>query len=235
MLTPGQRDLWVDVDDQGGAEPLFSNRPRPVAAAVTDLDPSLQREVPLDVGGRRWRVRLTLAPGYFTRNRPLQAWTILAAGLLFTGLLGILLLEATERLTIVESLVRLRTDELDRASATLRAQNVILGAGIRDRGLLSAYQPVTALPARNGHLAAGSGGALGGRRGRARGGDAVGGCWEPAEEQSGEDRRSGLHDEGDGPAPGGERSRRRSRSRASSPPASALDGAVAAVRARYRT
>ncbi|HXT23083.1 MAG TPA: CHASE domain-containing protein, partial [Thermoanaerobaculia bacterium] len=131
IAGPGPPELWTEVDDRAGGAPLFSNRPATAAtstATTAERGAGLHAAGPLFVGGRRWNARFWLTPAYLAANRPLQAWSILAAGLLFTGMLGILLLEAAERLSTIEALVSLRTDELDAASSALRDQNAVLAA-----------------------------------------------------------------------------------------------------------
>lgn len=66
----------------------------------------------LDVGGRKWRIEFLPLPDYLVIHRAWQAWTTLAGGLLFTGLLGALLLLITGQTGKIQKIVDERTNEL---------------------------------------------------------------------------------------------------------------------------
>ena len=51
----------------------------------------------MEKAGRKWLLKLVETPEYLTAHRSLQAWTVLSAGMLFTGLLGGVLLVVTGR------------------------------------------------------------------------------------------------------------------------------------------
>lgn len=72
----------------------------------------LRSSVPVQMAGRRLELVVTAAPHYVAANRGWQAWTILAAGLFATSLLGALLLSMTGRAESTRLLVERRTREL---------------------------------------------------------------------------------------------------------------------------
>lgn len=80
---------------------------------------SLQRTLSLNVAGRTWTIELSLPAQFFVTHRSLQAWTLLAAGMLFTGLLGVFLLVVIGRTARIEELVAERTVELTLANDNL--------------------------------------------------------------------------------------------------------------------
>ncbi len=79
-----------------------------------------------DFGGRTWTLRFIAEPSYASHHRGWEAWTLLAIGLLSTGMLGAFLLTSTGRAQRIEELVRQRTAELADASRRLRAQQAML-------------------------------------------------------------------------------------------------------------
>ncbi|WP_054774027.1 CHASE domain-containing protein [Methylogaea oryzae] len=82
----------------------------------------LYRHRILSIGGRHWRLEMSGKAADFGQNW--AAWYVLAGGLLFTGLLGGVLLLLTSRTLRVESLVRMRTDELAGNNDRLRQEIV---------------------------------------------------------------------------------------------------------------
>jgi len=72
-----------------------------------------ERKLAFVVAGREWAIVLRLLPEYLAVHRPWQAWSVLAAGLLFGGLLGAFQLVVTGRTIEVEQLVHKRTSELE--------------------------------------------------------------------------------------------------------------------------
>jgi PAS domain S-box-containing protein len=90
----------------------------PQSAGATITEPGAVRGAGLgmtstfEIAGRRWTVRASPGPRYPAAHRAWQAWAVLAAGLLFTGLLGAFLLVMTGRARKVELLVDQRTAEL---------------------------------------------------------------------------------------------------------------------------
>ena len=71
---------------------------------------SWQRE--FNFGSRVWRIRFWPTARYKSEHRAWQAWAVMAAGLLFTGLFGVFLLSMTGRAYNVEQMVERRTAEL---------------------------------------------------------------------------------------------------------------------------
>lgn len=72
---------------------LYSSR-TPDNAVVLDVPTNalLHHGIAVSVAGRTWNIGFTAPPEFTTEHRSLQAWSILAGGLIFTGLLGLFLL-----------------------------------------------------------------------------------------------------------------------------------------------
>lgn len=87
------------------------------------------QEFPIEFAGRQWNARFQVSDDYLVANRPWHSWIILAGGLMFTSLLGIILLVLTGRTSDIEDLVMKRTTELKTANENL--------ADARDRALLA--------------------------------------------------------------------------------------------------
>ncbi|WP_374259767.1 EAL domain-containing protein [Zoogloea sp.] len=79
-----------------------------------------------DFAGQTWRLSFVADPGYAPLHRGWEAFTLIAVGLVCTGLLGAFLLATTGRARRVEELVDRRTAELAEASQRLSAQQAIL-------------------------------------------------------------------------------------------------------------
>ena len=79
-----------------------------------------------DFAGRTWSLSFVPEPGYPPLRRGWESWTLIAIGLLSTGLLGTFLLVTSGRTRRIESLVSQRTAELADASARLIAKQAIL-------------------------------------------------------------------------------------------------------------
>ncbi|MGE3175713.1 MAG: CHASE domain-containing protein [Planctomycetota bacterium] len=69
----------------------------------------------LAAGGRAWTVDVSASRDYLVAQRPLQAWSTLLGCMLFSGLLGLVLLAAAGRTAQVEERVHQRTAELREA------------------------------------------------------------------------------------------------------------------------
>ncbi len=80
-----------------------------------------QRTIRQNVAGREWVFQFAPASAYLDANRSWQAWSVLAGGLLFTGLFGAILLVVTGRALAIEKLVTERTADLSEANERLRA------------------------------------------------------------------------------------------------------------------
>jgi signal transduction histidine kinase/integral membrane sensor domain MASE1 len=76
----------------------------------------------LQVGGRTWELSFTPTPAYFTDERSIIAWLVLACGLLLTALVGAGALILTGRTKQVAALVRTRTEELARINEQLAVE-----------------------------------------------------------------------------------------------------------------
>ncbi len=73
-----------------------------------------------EMAGRHWRLQFLLRPEYLVTHRPLQAWSVLVGGLLFSGMIGALLLILTGHAAVVEEVVVRRTSELKKANEDLK-------------------------------------------------------------------------------------------------------------------
>ncbi|HSW11979.1 MAG TPA: PAS domain S-box protein, partial [Solimonas sp.] len=100
---------------------------------------SLSYTVPLRVAQRSWELQYTLPASYLVAHRSWQAWLVLAAGLLLTALLGILLLVIVGRGARVERMVAERTGELR-------------GSEERFRSLLESAPDAMVIVARDGRI-----------------------------------------------------------------------------------
>lgn len=79
---------------------------------------STHREV-LHWGNRKLHFAYQLDPQYLLANRSWRAWSILAGGLLFTGLFGALLLVLVGRNKVIEEVVQMQTADLARSNRDL--------------------------------------------------------------------------------------------------------------------
>lgn len=115
------RGIQVRVMDRSGPEPLaLWALPNASDRSPTDLLESFR----LDVGGRVWEVELRVPGAYLVANRSWQTWTLLAAGMLFTGLFGMFLLVVIGRSAVIEQQVTERTAELRQANSMLYRETV---------------------------------------------------------------------------------------------------------------
>jgi signal transduction histidine kinase len=80
----------------------------------------------LEVAGHRWRVDYAMTQEYLEAHRSWEAWGVLAAGMAFTGLLGAYMLGLLGRSAIVERLVTLRTEELQKANEEAKSAQLQL-------------------------------------------------------------------------------------------------------------
>ncbi len=111
-------DLWL-YDETVPADKrlaLFRGGSRRGSPEET-LEP--RRTTIIDVPGRRWTLHFALTAEYVATHRSMQAWTVLASGMLFTGLLGGVLLVVTGRAAWIARLVEERTAELVQVNANL--------------------------------------------------------------------------------------------------------------------
>ena len=89
-------------------------------AARGSGEPAGGRVVRYRFAGRDWQMRFDRELSAGVPHRSWQAWFVLAAGLLFTGLLEAFLLVGTGRSETIEALVARRTRELEEANSHLR-------------------------------------------------------------------------------------------------------------------
>lgn len=76
--------------------------------------------------GRKWHFRAIQDPVQVAGSANWESWTVLAAGVLFTGLLGAMLLIFTGRTRFIEGLVEERTAALRRSESDLVRQSRLL-------------------------------------------------------------------------------------------------------------
>lgn len=116
IARAGAEGLAVElrIEDVSSAQPLllYSSGAEPEASGLNDT-----RE--FNIGGRVWRAQFSLPERYLVPQSSWQLWTLLAAGLLFTGLLGMFLLVVIGREARVAHLVQERTAELQDANRNL--------------------------------------------------------------------------------------------------------------------
>jgi two-component sensor histidine kinase len=99
----------VELTDHTAVPPVtFATAASPRRPAA-DVRPASEA---LAIAGRRWVLRLVPTEDYPGKHRSWAAWTVLASGLVFTGVLGALLLVITGRTSRIEVLVAARTREL---------------------------------------------------------------------------------------------------------------------------
>jgi PAS domain S-box-containing protein len=115
-----RQGLRIQLRDESAPEPerlLLESEPGP-----TGKPPVFERSVRFPMAGREWALVFGLSPDHLAAQRPWQAWSVLAAGLLFGGLLGAFLLVVTGRTIEIEQQVRDRTAELQEANAQLSSE-----------------------------------------------------------------------------------------------------------------
>jgi signal transduction histidine kinase/sensor domain CHASE-containing protein len=125
-----EKDVEIRLYDQTaprGQRLLYSNMSPTAGQSDTSADnepgdrPGPMRKVTgFEMAGRVWMLQLCASQGYLVSHRSWQAWTVLVGGLLFTALLGALLLVMTGHTEQVENLVVKRTNELVRSNTELR-------------------------------------------------------------------------------------------------------------------
>jgi PAS domain S-box-containing protein len=94
-------DSEIRLYDAGGGEKerlLYEHRAKEHASQDLPIEakqPPFQRVAPLEIAGRHWIVQFAPTKEYLIAQRGWQAWSVLAGGLFFTGLLGGFLLTLT--------------------------------------------------------------------------------------------------------------------------------------------
>jgi len=129
-LKGGEEPKDVEIrlyDDTGGGKRrlLYDHRSQalgskdPPVEADTVMKPAvLQRVIPFEMAGRRWIIQFAPTKEYLAAQRSWQVWSVLAGGLLFSGLLGAFLLMVTGRAAELQAINRdLQKEITDRKSA----------------------------------------------------------------------------------------------------------------------
>ena len=117
--------LW-DMNAEVGKRELFATQPldvpQPGAEGLSRLNGHSWTSRH-EVGGRTWLLEIRSTQAFLAHSRGWQSWVVLAGSLLFTSLLGILLLVVTGRTVSIEEIVDERTSALNRSNEQL-AQEV---------------------------------------------------------------------------------------------------------------
>jgi PAS domain S-box-containing protein len=118
---------FLDPSAPSTKRTLFQNSTERAKPAV------LQMKTSIEMAGREWSLESSLSPEYLLAHRSWQSWSVLAVGLLFTGLLGAFLLVVTGHRQRDEVLVAERTHELVAANAMLHRE--IAERSVAENGL----------------------------------------------------------------------------------------------------
>ncbi len=115
-------------DDHAPAGEALLYHELPPRRGISAADPSpgssaLAWDDHFDLAGRPWTLRFFTAPNYFITHYSLQAWGVLAGGLLFTGLLGAFLLVVTGRTQSIQAQVVERTAALQESQRLLEIES----------------------------------------------------------------------------------------------------------------
>lgn len=105
VIVDGSRLLYGPVNESP-LDSVQSGRGVPLLAGL------LGHERSLDLAGRRVSLQFAITQDYVASHRSLQAWSILAGGVMLTGLVGTYLLVSTGRAARIEELVDERTGEI---------------------------------------------------------------------------------------------------------------------------
>ena len=142
-LKGGEEPKDVEIrlyDDTGGGKRrlLYDHRSQalgskdPPVETDTVMKPAvLQRVIPFEMAGRRWIIQFAPTKEYLAAQRSWQIWSVLAGGLLFTGLLGAFSLMVTGRAAELQAINRdLQKEITDRklAEEALRKSEARKGA-----------------------------------------------------------------------------------------------------------
>ncbi|MFN4290901.1 MAG: CHASE domain-containing protein [Permianibacter sp.] len=114
-LTRDDFALTLHDSSDGASEPLFSNLP-----ADARIAPAFQHAVDWPFAGRTWRLTIYALPDYLRATHSWQSWLVMVGGLVFTVLIGAMLLLVHGRALRVQRLVEQRTAELARQQHTLQ-------------------------------------------------------------------------------------------------------------------
>jgi len=121
------RDVFADLE-QGGLRyrlaDISAGAPGSMLSRSAQFDLSdpyaLRHTAEVEWAGRHWRLDFILPGSYLVAHRSWEAWSLLAGGLLFTGLLGTLLLVMVGRQAQVQALVARQTAEIRRGEERFR-------------------------------------------------------------------------------------------------------------------
>ena len=97
----------------------------------------LQKANRFALAGRQWAIEFSLSADYLAANRSWAAWTVLAAGLFFAGLLEAFLLVVTGRTARIEDEVEQRTIDLQKANLMLKRQRLAMDAAMDGMAVLN--------------------------------------------------------------------------------------------------
>lgn len=111
----GENELLYSSYTQSGLPPTHENQGQD-SAAFTE-------EYSINLFGEKWIIRLFQSKEYKLANMDLSIWIILAAGILFTALLGAFLLILTGRTAEIEAVVLDRTAALNAAREMAEKSN----------------------------------------------------------------------------------------------------------------
>jgi signal transduction histidine kinase/integral membrane sensor domain MASE1 len=81
----------------------------------------LRYSTTIDVARHAWRVDFYIPPAYLIAHSSWQAWSLLAAGLFMTALLGVFVMSVAGQTVRTEAVVTTRTHELEMANEALRS------------------------------------------------------------------------------------------------------------------
>jgi two-component sensor histidine kinase/CHASE1-domain containing sensor protein len=105
----------------GGTDDAFHNQ-------NSKNPPGLHWSALIERVGRRWTIQVSATAEYLVAQRNWRAWVVLAAGLLFAGLLGAFLL-STDHTARIEGLVARRTMELEETNRALQGEILLRKQG----------------------------------------------------------------------------------------------------------
>ncbi|MBK1875272.1 CHASE domain-containing protein [Pelagicoccus mobilis] len=116
------------VDASGEKEFLFDSRGRERGDAPENVrsDVSLEKALPVSIGGSRWELVVRESGALKRQNMSVRIWTVLTGACIIMALLGVLFFSLSGQSAIVQRTVDLRTAEL--AAKTKEAERLALAA-----------------------------------------------------------------------------------------------------------
>lgn len=128
MPEAAGKDIVVQIDDTTASQQidhLYSGK-----GTASALYPDLFWSDSVNIGSHRWTLAMRASDDFVSRQASYVAWLVLAGGLLFTGILQMLLLSLTSHALNIEDEVAKRTHELAeserRLSVTLEEKETLL-------------------------------------------------------------------------------------------------------------